>query len=64
MYADFITICMFIIVNFIAIWLRFSDEDIKRTYKMPLNYGRLPLISVGGLLIGLFVIINLCKKQN
>jgi len=62
-YGDIITICIFIIVNFIAIGLRFSD-DVKRNYTMPLNIGKIPIPSVLGVIIGIFVIYNLCINKK
>jgi len=61
-FGDILTICIFIMVNLIAIFLRYyDDEKMKRTYKMPLNIGKMPITAVLGVILGMGALIMLCK---
>ena len=64
-YGDIITIIVFIIINLITIRLRFiEDEKIKRNYTIPYNIGKVPIPSLLGSIVGIFVIYNLCKNYK
>jgi APA family basic amino acid/polyamine antiporter len=69
----FAIIMVFILVNFSLIWLRFKEPDAERSFKVPLNVRKFPVLAALGiitpvlgviqfdayvLLIGLFVVIS------
>jgi APA family basic amino acid/polyamine antiporter len=58
LYANLLTLIVFVMVNAIAITLRFKIPDSKRNYKMPLNIGPIPVISVLGLISASYVIVK------
>jgi APA family basic amino acid/polyamine antiporter len=55
--TDFATFAVYFFVNASAIALRFTMPDVKRDFRMPLNVGKLPVLSV----LGLFTIIALAS---
>jgi amino acid transporter len=63
LFGDVLTIGIFIMVNMIAIFLRYyDDEKMKRTYIMPLNFGKLPITAVLGVILGCGALGMLCKN--
>jgi APA family basic amino acid/polyamine antiporter len=69
----FAIIMVFILVNFSLIWLRFKEPDAERSFKVPLNVRKFPVLAALGiitpvlgviqfdayvLLMGLFVVIS------
>lgn len=54
--ASLAALLAFIIVNVSVIVLRYTNPDIKREFKIPLNIGKFPILPlVAAILIGLFV---------
>jgi APA family basic amino acid/polyamine antiporter len=55
-YGDLIALIIFVVVNLIAIILRYKRPELHRPYKMPLNIGKLPIISVLGMGTGMYAL--------
>lgn len=58
-FTNFLIFATFIIINASAINLRYKKPDERRKFKMPLNIGKIPTISILGILISLLLIFNL-----
>jgi len=59
--TNFTVFSTFIIVNLAAIILRYKEPKIKRVFKIPLNIGRFPILSLLGILTCLFMLYNIDK---
>lgn len=57
--GDLLIMVIFIVVNLIVIILRYRQPDLPRPFKVPLNWGSLPLPSVMAIIIGLYAIYQL-----
>jgi APA family basic amino acid/polyamine antiporter len=58
-FTNFLIFTTFTIINISVIRLRYTRPELKRKFKMPLNIGKLPLFSVLGILISVFLAFNL-----
>ncbi|MBD3155033.1 MAG: amino acid permease [Candidatus Aenigmarchaeota archaeon] len=56
--VDFIVFVIFVFVNLSLIILRFKKPDLERTFKVPLNIGKIPLISVLGVIFSFFMLFH------
>jgi APA family basic amino acid/polyamine antiporter len=54
----FAIIMVFILVNFALIWLRFSQPDTERPFKVPLNIKKFPVLPALGMITPIFGIIQ------
>ena len=57
--TNFTVFTTFIIVNLSVIVLRYKEPNIKRTFKVPLNIGKFPVLALLGILTCLFMIISI-----
>jgi APA family basic amino acid/polyamine antiporter len=56
--VDFIVFLAFIFVNLSLIVLRYRRPDLERSFRVPLNIGRFPLISFLGLVFSFFMLFH------
>ncbi len=60
--TNFSIFVTFFLVNSSLIWLRYKEPDAKRSFRIPLNIGKFPLIAFFGALSCIFLILNLSIK--
>ncbi|KHO48418.1 MAG: amino acid permease [archaeon GW2011_AR5] len=56
--VDFSAFFVFAMINLSALILRFTQPNMKRQFKVPLNIGRVPLLPLLGFLISSYMIFN------
>ncbi len=56
--TDFLLFSTFIIINGAVIWLRKKHGELKRGFRVPLNIGNIPVLSVLGLLTSLLMLFT------
>ena len=56
--AVFATLVTFAMVNLSVIVLRYTESDLQRPYKMPLNVGKFPVLPLFGLAITVYMLIQ------
>ncbi len=56
------TLIAFASVNFSVIRLRFIEEETKRAFRVPMNFGKWPLPSIAGFLLTLFMCFDFNKQ--
>lgn len=58
-FTNVLVFLTFIIMNISVIRLRYKKPDLKRKFRVPLSIGKLPVISVAGAAVALFLLLNL-----
>jgi APA family basic amino acid/polyamine antiporter len=58
-FTNFLIFSTFIFVNLSVIKLRYRKPNLKRKFKMPLNINNFPLLSLFGIIISVFLMVNL-----
>lgn len=60
--TDFSALFIFIVVNACLIVLRYTHHHVPRTFKVPLNIGKFPIIPALGLLTSMYLLFSYSKK--
>ncbi len=58
-FTNFLIFLTFILVNVSVIKLRYRKPHLKRKFRMPLNINNFPLLSLFGIIVSVFLIVNL-----
>jgi amino acid transporter len=57
--ANFTVFLTFVIINFSLIWLRYRQPTLTRSFKVPLNIGKFPILAFLGALFSLVLMFNI-----
>jgi len=63
-YGDFMMLIIFIIVNVVVIILRYQQPNIHRPFKVPFNWGKIPIPSMIAIIVGIYALVKTMSPHD